>query len=157
LKMPAALHPVFPIAERRFTVFTLKLDECRMNCSKWADANRPEPAFLANFVNSMTTINHSLPSSSSIDEIVPKKPAIPSIVRPVLAQLAKMQAFGEIDQLAFESQLERLSNEELRPRGLFVVFRELPNGTKRFLIKSHAGGTVHEMIDLDPGAEVYRD
>lgn len=74
-----------------------------------------------------------------------KRTAVPEIVHIVLTQAAKFRTTGRIDQQTFESQIDRLSSEELRPRGWSLVTRELHDGTTRFLIRSSAG--IIDLID----------
>ncbi len=76
--------------------------------------------------------------------------ALPPIVRIVLTQAARHRAQGRISAEKFETQLQRLSREELEPRGLTLIARDLRSGTTRFLIKSTASGRVQEMIEVDP-------
>ena len=47
----------------------------------------------------------------------------------------------------FEEKLGRLTAEELTPRGLELLVRELPDGRTRFLIKKSLNGQICEMID----------
>lgn len=72
---------------------------------------------------------------------------VPGLVRAVLTQATRLRDCGDIPQSLYEAQLERITKEELRPRGLELVMRELPNGTTRFLVKAGKTGAVCEMID----------
>ena len=49
-----------------------------------------------------------------------------------------------------EAQIERLSREELEPRGLSVLVRHLVRGTARFIIKTTVTGEVWDMIEIEP-------
>ena len=60
---------------------------------------------------------------------------IPQIVPVVLTQLARMRAAGELAADAFEEKIQRLCAEELVPRGLTLLTRELSDGRIRFIIK----------------------
>ena len=75
---------------------------------------------------------------------------IPPIVRIVLTQAAQHRMRGWITAIKFEAQVERLSREELEPRGLSVLVRHLVCGTERFIIKKTATGQVWDMIEIEP-------
>jgi len=70
---------------------------------------------------------------------------LPSIVSIVLTVAAQRRMRGQIT-----TQVERLAREELDPRGLFVVVRDLAWGTTRFIIKTTATGQVWDMIEIVP-------
>src|SRR3954463_6981648 len=70
---------------------------------------------------------------------------IPDIVPIVLHQITKRRAEGTLGQECFEAKLERLSKEELQPRGLTVAVYEL-GGHTRFVLKDWNGDAV-EIID----------
>jgi hypothetical protein len=72
--------------------------------------------------------------------------AIPSIVRIVLRQAALHRMRGQITPEKFEAQVQRLSREELEPRGLSVWVHDLPFEATRFIIKATATGRVCELI-----------
>ncbi len=76
-----------------------------------------------------------------------QKAEIPPIIRPVLTQIARMRAAGELDDANFQSQIDRVATTELQPRGFLLIVRELPSGQIRFLIKTESEGTVCDMID----------
>jgi hypothetical protein len=87
--------------------------------------------------------------------------AIPTIVRIVLRQAAWHRMRGQITPAIFEAQVQRLSREELEPRGLSVWVNDLPFGATRFIIRAH--GTVCEMItiaerppQIDEGIAAFR-
>jgi len=75
---------------------------------------------------------------------------LPSIVSIVLTVAAQRRMRGQITTLEFTTQVERLAREELDPRGLFVVVRDLAWGTTRFIIKTTATGQVWDMIEIVP-------
>ena len=57
---------------------------------------------------------------------------------------------GQITTVKFTAQVERLAREELEPRGLSVLVRELRGGTTRIIIKTTATGQVWDMIEIGP-------
>jgi hypothetical protein len=75
---------------------------------------------------------------------------LPSIVSVVLTVAAQRRMRGRITTLEFTAQVERLAREELDPRGLSVLVRDLPWGTTRFIIKTTATGQVWDMIEIVP-------
>jgi hypothetical protein len=75
---------------------------------------------------------------------------LPSIVSVVLTVAAQRRMRGQITTLEFTAQVERLAREELDPRGLSVLVRDLPCGTTRFIIKTTATGEVWDMIEIVP-------
>jgi hypothetical protein len=66
---------------------------------------------------------------------------LPEIVHIVLAQVTQLRAAGLMPQPAFEKQVKRLVDEELRPRGYSLLVRELATGRTRFLVKDYRGAT----------------
>jgi len=50
----------------------------------------------------------------------------------------------------FARQVGRITKEELEPRGLTLVIRELADGRTRFLIKSGGSGRVCDMFESAP-------
>ena len=72
---------------------------------------------------------------------------VPELVRVVLTQATRLRDCGGIPQDLFEAQIARITMEELRPRGLQLLVRELPNGKTRFLVKAERTGTVCDMIE----------
>ncbi len=77
-----------------------------------------------------------------------RQSTVPEIVRIVLTQAVKRRAEGDISPQRFDLQIERLSTEELQPRGLSLLVRELADGHTRFLIKGK-NGTVCDMIECN--------
>jgi hypothetical protein len=69
------------------------------------------------------------------------------IVRIVLTQAARYRQRGAIPEEMFEAQIRRLAREELEPRGLELLVRDLPCGTTRFVVKAKTTGIVRDMID----------
>ena len=82
---------------------------------------------------------------------------IPPIVRIVLTQAARHRMRGQITTEKLKAQVKRISREELEPRGLSVLVRDLTCGTTRFFIKTTATGQVREMIEIGPGAFVVEN
>ena len=75
---------------------------------------------------------------------------IPEIVRIVLEQAVRTLRAGNISQDIFDQQLHRLCREELAPRQLELLTRELPDGGTRFLIKSISSGRVCDLMEFAP-------
>jgi hypothetical protein len=73
---------------------------------------------------------------------------VPEIVHIVLNQLTRLRAENAITEQKFETQVSRLTAEELQPRGLSMTVRELPQGHRRFVIQD-ARGRVQQMIDCN--------
>jgi hypothetical protein len=63
-----------------------------------------------------------------------------------------MHGEGSLSHAGFEEKVRRLCREELDPRRLQLVRRELPGGKMRFIIKSAATGTICETIEYEPPA-----
>ncbi|MBV8280388.1 MAG: hypothetical protein JO170_34710 [Verrucomicrobia bacterium] len=77
---------------------------------------------------------------------------LPEIVPIVLTRLARMRAARALPPGAFEKKLQRLSAEELTPRGLILLFRELSDGGIRFIIKDSATRTFVQMLEYPSSA-----
>lgn len=88
----------------------------------------------------------------SVVHPVSRRREVPEIVRIVLNQLTRLRADNAITQQKFETQLSRLTTEELEPRGLSVSVCELAEGTRRFLLQD-ARGAVHHTIDCNGKCE----
>lgn len=84
----------------------------------------------------------------SLDPVVARRREVPEIVHIVLNQLTRLRAENAISEQKFDTQLNRLAVEELQPRGLTLMVRELPNGHRRFVIQD-ARGAVHQTIDCN--------
>jgi hypothetical protein len=76
-----------------------------------------------------------------------RRRVLPPIVRIVLTQAARNRRRGAIPEEMFEAQVRRLSREELEPRGLELLVRDLPWGSTRFLVKAKTTGMVCDMIE----------
>ena len=53
----------------------------------------------------------------------------------------------EIPRDLFEQKIRRLGVEELNPRGLMLLVRELPSGGIRFIIKDSATHSFLQMVE----------
>ena len=76
--------------------------------------------------------------------------ALPPLVRIVLTQAARHRMRGQIMAAKFDDQIQRLAKEELEPRGLSLLVRDLPSGTTRFIIKSQETGRALDLIEIAP-------
>ena len=74
--------------------------------------------------------------------------SVPTIARIVIRQATLKRAEGSITQAIFEEQMQRIAREELAPKGVTLLIRDLPGGRTRFLFKENATGTVCEMMDF---------
>ncbi|HEY2422733.1 MAG TPA: hypothetical protein VGH55_01445 [Chthoniobacterales bacterium] len=72
---------------------------------------------------------------------------VPEIVPVVLGQLARMYVAHEIPKEFFKQKIRRLCVEELSPRGLTVLVRELPDARIRFIIKDTATHSFIHMME----------
>ena len=92
-------------------------------------------------------------------ELYQRMKNVPAIAQIIIVQATRRRAAGTITQAVFEEQMGRLIHEDLNPKGLVLVVRDLPNGRTRFLIKEVATGAVCDMMDfaqdgtleMDPG------
>jgi hypothetical protein len=57
------------------------------------------------------------------------------IVRLVLPQLARLRSSRELTSEEFAAKLKRLMVEELVPRNMHAIVRDLADGTTRFIIR----------------------
>ncbi|MEO8352557.1 MAG: hypothetical protein ABI680_12545 [Chthoniobacteraceae bacterium] len=74
---------------------------------------------------------------------------MPGIVHIVLAQATRLLAEGAITRDTFDRQIRRLSQEELTPRKLTLLVRELPAGRTRYIIKEQKSGAVCDLLNFD--------
>ena len=117
----------------------------------------------------MSTITSSEPAQAGVrrnaDEVqqtprpdsLQMHSALPPIVRIVLTQAAQDLMRGQITLEKFEAQVERLSSEELEPRGLSVLVRDLGGEITRFIIKTTTTGQVQDMIGVGPEASAQHE
>jgi hypothetical protein len=92
----------------------------------------------------------------NLDTPLARQREVPEIVLIILNQLTRLRAENAITEQKFETQLSRLSAEELQPRGLSLTVRELPEGHRRFVIQD-ARGAVRQMIDCNGKCDVLPD
>src|SRR5947208_113786 len=77
-------------------------------------------------------------------------PQVPAIVHIVAKEAIRQRTAGRITDEVFDAQLGRLIREELEPKGLTLLVRDLSGGRRRFLIKQKATGMVCDMMDFGP-------
>jgi hypothetical protein len=113
-------------------------------------------ATIHNFAISPSTHDARRPRLLVVDDHAERIPApgtvplLPPIVLTVLTQAARHRRSGQITTVKFAAQVERLAREELEPRGLSVLVRDLPRGITRFIIKTTATGQVQDIIEIKP-------
>jgi hypothetical protein len=76
--------------------------------------------------------------------------SVPAIVHIVITQATRRRAEGTITPAIFERQIHRIKREELEPKDLALLVRDLPGGRTRFLIKEKSTGSVCEIMDFAP-------
>ena len=81
---------------------------------------------------------------------------LPAIVYIVLVQATHRLAEGTIARGIFEEQIRRITREELEPRGLTLLTRDLTGGRMRYLIKEKSTGLVREMMDFGSDGTLER-
>ena len=81
-------------------------------------------------------------------EIIRGSKSVPAIVRIVITQATRRRVEGSLTDADFEEQLRRITGEELDPKALILMVRNLSAGRTRFLIKEKDTGTVCEMMDF---------
>ena len=80
--------------------------------------------------------------------VVIEPPQIPSIIRIVLTQATRHWMRGQISFARFQAQIQRLSREELAPRGLTLRTRKSAAGGKQWIIEVAKSGKVMETIEV---------
>ncbi|MDR3403715.1 MAG: hypothetical protein P4L99_14550 [Chthoniobacter sp.] len=70
------------------------------------------------------------------------------LVRIILTQAIRRRANGGISAGIFAAQLTRLAEEELKPKGLNLVLRDLSGGRSRFVIRDTASGAIFDTMDF---------
>ena len=80
-------------------------------------------------------------------------PLLPPIVGIVLSQIARLRFRGALTEGGFREKIARLVQEELEPRGLLLLVRELNGGRVRFLVKAANNGRVCDLVEYPPEAE----
>ncbi len=81
--------------------------------------------------------------------LVRRRTAVPVIVYIVLTQATRKRAEGGITSGSFAEQIQRISREELLPKGMKLLVRELPGGRTRFIIKEQATDAVCDLLEFD--------
>jgi hypothetical protein len=81
-------------------------------------------------------------------ELFQRLQSLPPIVRVIIAQATRRRVAGGMTEAVFVAQMNRLAREELEPKGLSLLVRDLPGGRTRFLVKEMKGGTVCDMLDF---------
>jgi hypothetical protein len=81
-------------------------------------------------------------------EIFRRPKTVPAIVQIIITQAVWHRAASAISERVFEEQIRRIAREELEPRGLILLVRELPAGRTRFLVKEQDTGTVCDMLEF---------
>ena len=84
----------------------------------------------------MSTINH-----------VQRSKEIPGIVTDILKQLAETRSAKGAGVEEFEEKIRSLFAEELEPRSMFLLVRELSDGRIRFIIKDSATHSFIHMLE----------
>src|SRR5688572_7560512 len=77
----------------------------------------------------------------------PSAPALPAIVGIVLSQIARLRFRGAITEDGFREKIARIIREEMEPRGLVLLVRELKGGRIRFLVKVAKNGRVCHLVE----------
>ncbi len=70
------------------------------------------------------------------------------LVRIILTQAIRRRATGGITPGIFAAHMSRLAKEELNPKGLNLVLRELSGGRTRFVIRDTASGAIFDTLDF---------
>jgi len=75
---------------------------------------------------------------------------VPADVCIHITQLAKEKAAADLTDSAFEPRLQSFMRKELKPLGLTLRVRDLPDGGSRFLLKEENTGAVCATMDFTP-------
>ncbi len=97
--------------------------------------------------------NHHLMKSHTFHRLS----SVPAIVHIVLAQATRLRTEGAITQTTFDEQIRRISQEELTPRKLKLLVRELPAGRTRYIIKEQKTGAVCDLLNFDENGALEPD
>ena len=79
--------------------------------------------------------------------LIQRSKEIPRIVPEILTKIAGMRSAKDGSIEALEEQLQRLFAEELEPRSMFLLVRELSDGRIRFIIKDSATHSFIHMLE----------
>lgn len=83
--------------------------------------------------------------------------SLPAIVIVVLTEATRRRAEGSITSAVFEEQISRIIDEELAPRKLYLLVRELPGGRLRFIVKECDTGTVCDLLNFSADGTLEPD
>ena len=83
--------------------------------------------------------------------------SVPPLVYVVLPQATRRRAEGAITDSVFDEQIRRIESEELLPKAMKLLVRELPEGRMRFIIKDEATGGVCDMLNFDADGALESD
>lgn len=90
-------------------------------------------------------VNRNLPSAGG---------TLPEIVSIILRQAYRHFMAGAIPRSMYDGQLERLTREELAPRGLKLEIGESESGQARFLITKHTASAAEVLACVVPEESV---
>jgi hypothetical protein len=82
------------------------------------------------------------------NDVLPRSKAVPAIVRIIVTQATRRRISGGITQAVFEEQIRRITNEELEPKNLTLLVRDLPGGRTRFIVKEKKTGAVCDLMQF---------
>ena len=81
-------------------------------------------------------------------EIFRRLKSVPAIVHIIVTQATRRRAEGGISEAVYHEQIRRITREELEPKGLTLLMRELPGGRARCIIKEQASGRVCDLLEF---------
>jgi hypothetical protein len=76
-------------------------------------------------------------------EMFQRLKSVPPIVRIIISQATRRRAAGHLTDDLFAAQMDRLVLEELAPKGLNLLIRDLPGRRSRFIVKEKARDLRH--------------
>ena len=100
-------------------------------------------------MNAKGTVLEAIEASHAPQTSPGQHGALVPIVRIILTQATRFRRRGAISEAMFQAQVTRIGREELEPRGLTLMVRDLPCGTTRFIVKSAATGAVCDLLDYE--------
>ena len=81
------------------------------------------------------------------DTSLPSFHAVPEIVHTTLYEMAQLRCTARWSEADAESKVKQLVSEELEPRGLTLLRRDLADGRLRFLVKARENGAVCDLVE----------
>jgi len=72
---------------------------------------------------------------------------VPEIVHTTLYEMAQLRCTPRWSEADAESKVRQLVSDELEPRGLTLLRRDLADGRLRFLVKARENGAVCDLIE----------